>query len=518
MNPPLKSVAAVDFAVIGAYMLLMVGIGVYAMRFNRGASDYFKGGNRIHWLAAGLSSFMSGFSAWTFTGAAGLAYQHGLVAILLYVGNAATFLLGYFLFAQRWRRARIGTVMEYLVDRYDERTRQVFSWTTIFFQLFTGAAMLYGLAVFVAPACGWPISVDDPRLRRGHPRLLRRRRAVGGRDHRLPAGRDPDAVHARDAVRRRWRRSGGLSGAARRAAGRVDLARARPRLRLDLRRVLVGDDERRLQHRGDGPALLQRRGRARGAARSPSSASRCSWSAPSSGSCRRSRCACCTPTSTAIWPGLVEPARVLVRARRPDAAAERARRDHARRDVQRHDVEPVGRPEPARLDHLARHRPDAVPAAHGRGRTTLRVAWAATFGVGVAITAIALTMAAAGASVFASMVTFNTVMSLAYGPPALLGLVVKKHAVGGRGSPRSRSRSPSAASAASASAGASSTNVLTVVPASVAVFFLSALVPEARRERTRRPRGRSSAGSTRRSTWRPRSTAGTTPRPRSSAS
>ena len=158
MNPPLKSLTAVDFAVIALYMGFMLAIGFYAMRFNRGASDYFKGGNRIHWLAAGLSSFMSGFSAWTFTGAAGLAYQHGLVAILLYVGNAATFLLGYFLFAQRWRRARIGTVMEYLVDRYDERTRQAFSWTTIFFQFFTGAAMLYGLAVFVAPSCGWPVS------------------------------------------------------------------------------------------------------------------------------------------------------------------------------------------------------------------------------------------------------------------------------------------------------------------------------------------------------------------------
>ena len=201
MNPPLKSVSPVDFAVIGAYMLLMVGIGVYAMRFNRGATDYFKGGNRIHWLAAGLSSFMSGFSAWTFTGAAGLAYQHGLVAVLLYVGNAATFLLGYFLFAHRWRRARIGTVMEYLVDRYDERTRQVFSWTTIFFQLFTGAAMLYGLAVFVAPACGWPISWTILGCGCGHPRLLRRRRPVGRRDHGLPAGGDPDAVHARDALR-----------------------------------------------------------------------------------------------------------------------------------------------------------------------------------------------------------------------------------------------------------------------------------------------------------------------------
>ena len=74
------------------------------------------------------------------------------------MGNACTFLLGYFIFAVRWRRARISTVMEYLVDRFDERTRQTFSWSTIFFQFFTGASMLYGLALFVAPACGWPLS------------------------------------------------------------------------------------------------------------------------------------------------------------------------------------------------------------------------------------------------------------------------------------------------------------------------------------------------------------------------
>jgi hypothetical protein len=35
-------------------------------------------------------------------------------------------------------------------------------------------------------------------------------------------------------------------------------------------------------------------------------------------------------------------------------------------------------------------------------------------------------MASRGASVFSVMVTFNTVMSLAYGPPALLGLVVER--------------------------------------------------------------------------------------------
>src|SRR4029077_14536957 len=154
----MKTVTAIDYVVIAAYMVLMVGIGVYAARFNKNASDYFRGANRIPWLVAGLSSFMSGFSAWTFTGAAGLAYQHGLVAVLLYEGNACTFLLGYFIFAARWRRARISTVMEYLVERFDERTRQTFSWSTTFFHLFTGASMLYGVALFVAPTCGWPLS------------------------------------------------------------------------------------------------------------------------------------------------------------------------------------------------------------------------------------------------------------------------------------------------------------------------------------------------------------------------
>jgi SSS family solute:Na+ symporter len=42
------------------------------------------------------------------------------------------------------------------------------------------------------------------------------------------------------------------------------------------------------------------------------------------------------------------------------------------------------------------------------------------------MTAVALVMAKSGRSVFSVLVEFNTVMSLAYGPPALLGLVVRK--------------------------------------------------------------------------------------------
>jgi len=148
----------VDYVVISLYGLLMVLVGLYVMRFNRGAAEYFRGGSRIPWLVAGLSCFMSGFSAWTFTGAAGVAYRSGIAATGLYIGNALSFLLGYFVFAARWRRSRVTTVMQYLAGRFNVATHQAFSWSTLFFQLFMSASMLYGLSVFVSSACGFPVA------------------------------------------------------------------------------------------------------------------------------------------------------------------------------------------------------------------------------------------------------------------------------------------------------------------------------------------------------------------------
>jgi solute:Na+ symporter, SSS family len=147
-----------DYIVILCYILLMIGVGLYVMRFNNSASEYFRGGSRIPWLVAGLSAFMSGFSAWTFTGGAGVAYSSGVVVIGLYLGASLSFLLGYYVFASRWRRTRISTVMEYLSDRFGPMTHQTFSWATILFQLFTSAATLYGLSLFVSTACQFSVT------------------------------------------------------------------------------------------------------------------------------------------------------------------------------------------------------------------------------------------------------------------------------------------------------------------------------------------------------------------------
>src|SRR5205085_11376130 len=59
-------------------------------------------------------------------------------------------------------------------------------------------------------------------------------------------------------------------------------------------------------------------------------------------------------------------------------------------------------------------------------RELLAVGWINTFLIGAITTGIATFMAASGKSVFQIMLTFNTLISLAYGPPALLGLGVRR--------------------------------------------------------------------------------------------
>ena len=107
-----SSVHVIDYVVLVCYLLLMAGIGAYFMRFMRVGADFLKGGNRVEWWVAGMASFMSGFSVWTFTGGAGFAYRQGVIGVFLMFLAVPAFLFGYVFFAQAWRRSRVSTVVE----------------------------------------------------------------------------------------------------------------------------------------------------------------------------------------------------------------------------------------------------------------------------------------------------------------------------------------------------------------------------------------------------------------------
>jgi SSS family transporter len=127
---------AVDYVVIGIYLVSMLGIGVYFTRFMKGGKDFFIGGNLIPWWVSGISLYMTMFSAWTFTGGASFVYHTGWFGLLYFLTWSVAFLIGFLMSAKRWRRTRVTSPVEYIETRFNRPTH-------LFFSVYTALAMLY---------------------------------------------------------------------------------------------------------------------------------------------------------------------------------------------------------------------------------------------------------------------------------------------------------------------------------------------------------------------------------------
>ena len=150
---------AIDFIVIAAYLAMLICVGFLMKKLCKNVNDYFIGGNRVSWWLAGSSCFMMSFSAWTFTGAAGFAYNHGIRIILLFYFNFIAYIvLGLFL-AKKCRQTRCITSLQIVYERFGRITEQFFTYITAPMMLFGGAIWLTGLATFVSVAFGMPMEL-----------------------------------------------------------------------------------------------------------------------------------------------------------------------------------------------------------------------------------------------------------------------------------------------------------------------------------------------------------------------
>jgi Na+/proline symporter len=123
----MKSVNIFDVSFILVYFLIIMGIGLYFMKVNKGGKEYFTGGSMIPWWMSGISLYMGNFSAWIFTGAAGFAYTAGWFTILYLAVGPIAYLIGSSLTATKWRRTRSISPLQYTQTRYNLTTQQVMS-------------------------------------------------------------------------------------------------------------------------------------------------------------------------------------------------------------------------------------------------------------------------------------------------------------------------------------------------------------------------------------------------------
>lgn len=145
------------YIIIILYCIIMVAVGAAVSRLNKNEDDFLRGGAKASWWLVGISMFMSGFSAFTFTGAASAVFNAGWSVMWIYWGNFAGFLLCFLWFAPKFRQMRIMAFPEVLVKRFGNHFGQFYTWILMPTAPIYPAIGLLTLGIFVSTFFGIPM-------------------------------------------------------------------------------------------------------------------------------------------------------------------------------------------------------------------------------------------------------------------------------------------------------------------------------------------------------------------------
>ncbi len=149
--------AGLDFALLGAYFLVVAGIGVWsAKRSLKDSRSYFLGGGTVGWLAIGTSLFASNISAEHFIGLTGTGATSGLaVGQFEWLACLILLLLGW-LFVPFYMRTGVFTMPEFLEKRYNAACRTYLSSISLIAYVFTKISVaIYAGTLVLTEILGW---------------------------------------------------------------------------------------------------------------------------------------------------------------------------------------------------------------------------------------------------------------------------------------------------------------------------------------------------------------------------
>ncbi|MFH2096667.1 MAG: sodium:solute symporter family protein, partial [Bacteroidota bacterium] len=116
------NLASIDWIIIGAYLLISIGISIFmAKRAGRSTGDFFLSGRNLPWYIAGTSMVATTFAADTPLAVTELVSDNGIAGNWLWWNMVFGGMLTVFFFARLWRRAGIMTDCEFVSIRYSGR-------------------------------------------------------------------------------------------------------------------------------------------------------------------------------------------------------------------------------------------------------------------------------------------------------------------------------------------------------------------------------------------------------------
>jgi SSS family solute:Na+ symporter len=150
--------SAWDFAVIAAYALVLIGIGLWVGRKLKGAEDQFLGGRSVRWYNIAASIFGTNVGPAFLIASATAAYSMGMVtASFEWLAWICLFLLSV-VFLPHYLNLRVTTMPEFVKRRYGMASYNFLSYYALFTTLVLWVAgALYPGAVLLSQMLAWPL-------------------------------------------------------------------------------------------------------------------------------------------------------------------------------------------------------------------------------------------------------------------------------------------------------------------------------------------------------------------------
>ena len=147
---------AIDLIVVGAYLLTITSIGIWAGRkTSKSKEGYILGGRSLNWVLIGLSLYATNISASGFIGGSGLAFKIGIAAANPELLGGFCLSLSAMIFIPIYLRNRILTIPQFLELRFSRATKLFYGGANVIrsflaapVHTYVGALLILGLFGF----------------------------------------------------------------------------------------------------------------------------------------------------------------------------------------------------------------------------------------------------------------------------------------------------------------------------------------------------------------------------------
>ena len=151
--------SAIDWAIIGLYLVWIVWDGIRLSRDTGRLEGYFLANKSLPWWAVGLSVMATQLSAITMVSSTGQGYADGVGLLQQYYALPIAMIIIAVTFVPFFRKANVYTAYEYLEGRFDARVRSFTALLFLFSRGMSTGVVISAPAVVIAVLVGIDVSL-----------------------------------------------------------------------------------------------------------------------------------------------------------------------------------------------------------------------------------------------------------------------------------------------------------------------------------------------------------------------